>query len=310
MPITNKHISISIILPNYNGRDLLKNNIPSIISAAQGFDYEIIVVDDCSSDDSLQFLTTNHPQITVIENEINMGFSRTCNKGIYASSKDLICITNTDVTFTDDYLINATRLFTSPDIFAVKGDIINYRQNFNDIINTERTCLLHYKRGFLRFNHKVEPEHIFSSSNLNTQFVLLGCCFVCRRDTLQKLKGFDEIYSPFYWEDSDLAQRALESGYKLIYSEKCKVYHQLSATINTYRSKNQRLLASNRNKFLFTWRHLSGFNNWLIHFSYTLLNLLTRWITLDWKYYVGFFRAIVRYFKYPNLKTLNHSKKI
>jgi GT2 family glycosyltransferase len=297
--------SISIVLPNYNGRSLLEKNLPSLITAVEQYDHEIIVVDDKSSDDSVRFIEQNYPQITVIENKINQGFSSTCNKGIKIASKDLTCIANTDVTFTHNYFTNAMQCFTAPDIFAVKGDIINYRENFDDVINIERTCLLYYKRGFLRFNHKVEPAHTFQGSKLNTQFVLLGCCFVCRREPLQALKGFDEIYSPFYWEDSDLAQRALESGYKLMYSEDCKVYHQLSSTINTYRSKRHRLLVSNRNKFLFTWRHLSGFKNWLVHLIYTLLNLITRWIILDWKYYAALFRALFRYFAFPTKKILN-----
>jgi GT2 family glycosyltransferase len=288
--------SISIVLPNYNGRGLLEKNLPSLISAARKYDHEIIIVDDHSSDGSVQFLEQNYPQITIIKSPVNQGFSSTCNKGIKIACKDLACVANTDVTFTDNYFTNAMKCFTSPDIFAVKGDIINYREDFDDVINIERTCLLYYKRGFLRFNHKVEPQHTFHSSKLNTQFVLLGCCFVCRRDLLQKLKGFDEIYSPFYWEDSDLAQRALKSGYKLVYTEDCKVYHQLSATINTYRSKRHRLLVSNRNKFLFTWRHLSGKINWLIHIFYTFVNLLTRWIILDWKYYAALFRALNRHF--------------
>lgn len=294
MPHSDKNFSISIVLPNYNGRSLLEKNLPSLITAVEQYDHEIIVVDDHSSDDSVQFIEQNYPKIIVIKSPVNQGFSSTCNKGIKVASKDFACVANTDVTFTDNYFSNAIKCFTSPDTFAVKGDIINYREDFGDVIVIERTCLLYYKHGFLRFNHKVEPTHTFQGSKLNTQFVLLGCCFVCRRELLQSLKGFDEIYSPFYWEDSDLAQRALKSGYKLTYSENCKVYHQLSSTINTYRSKRHRLLVSNRNKFLFTWRHLSGTTNWLIHIFYTSLNLLTRWMILDWKYYIAFIRALHR----------------
>jgi len=60
------------------------------------------------------------------------------------------------------------------------------------------------------------------------------------------LKGFDEIYSPFYWEDCDLAIRALEAGYQLLYLPESRVYHQSSSTISTYRSHNRRRLVSNK----------------------------------------------------------------
>lgn len=301
----NTTYSISVIFPNYNGEDLLQSNIPSLIKSLKDYEHEIIVVDDHSADNSVSFLKEHYPQITVIQNKENQGFSSTCNKGIAIATKELICISNTDVTFTDDYFTNAFSSFTSPDIFAVKGNIINYRTDFQDIINIEKTSLLYYKRGFLRFNQRIEPNNSPLDSKINSQFVLLGCCFVCRRKSLQELGGYDEIYSPFYWEDADLAQRALKSGFQLIYNKNCRVYHQLSATISNYRSNRQRRLVSNRNKFLFTWRHITGTKNWSTHLLYTLLNLLTRWVTLDWKYYVAFFRALQRIFNSPDIKTIN-----
>lgn len=284
--------SISVVLPNYNGKHLLEKNLPALIKSIDAFEHEIIIVDDNSTDDSIAFLKATYPNIRIIESKINNGFSITCNKGIKAAAKNYICISNTDVTFTEDYFRNALENFTSPEVFAVKGDIINYRDNFDNILNTERTSLLYYKRGFLRFNQKIEPSGIKFTSQINSQFVLLGCCFVCRSEALKELGGYDEIYSPFYWEDADLAQRALTKGYTLVYDNRCKVYHEVSATISNNVSNVKRRLVSNRNKFIFTWRHLSGTTNWLSHIFHTTLNLLTRWITLDWKYYVAFLTAL------------------
>ena len=284
--------SISIVLPNYNGRSLLEKNLPSLISAAEEYVYEIIVVDDHSTDDSVVFLKQTYPEIIIIESGINNGFSITCNKGIKIAKYEFICVSNTDVTFTKNYFTCALESFTSPEIFAVKGDIINYKNNFDNIIVIERVFQLYFKRGFLRFNPNVTPLHVHNSAAINAQFVLLGCCFICRGDMLKELDGYDEIYSPFYWEDSDLAQRALRKGYTLIYNDKCIIHHELSATISTNISNIKRRLVSNRNKFIFTWRHLRGANNWFLHIFYTTLNLLTRWLTLDWKYYVAFLTAL------------------
>lgn len=293
--------SLTIILPNFNGESLLKSNLPSLLEAIGQYEYEIIVVDDCSEDDSVRFLEQNYPQVIIIKNSENIGFSGTCNRGINTATKNFICIANTDVTFTADYFKNAEKSFTTPDIFAVKGDIINYGESFDDVSVIERTFLLYYQHGFLRFNPNVEPEETHNSPELNTQLVLLGCCFICRREILQQLSGYDEIYSPFYWEDSDLAHRALQSGYQLRYNSECKVYHHLSSTISVYHSKRKRHLISYRNKFLFTWHHLNGFNNWLLHLLFTLLNLMTRWIILDWRYYIAFFQAIFRHFTFPKI---------
>ena len=286
--------SISVILPNFNGRGLLEKNIPSLFEALGDIDNEIIVIDDYSSDDSVQFLKETYPAIKVIRNEINLGFSATCNKGIKAAKLNLLCVVNTDVTFTPDYFTNMIREFDDTSLFAVKGDIVNYDKSFDDVINIDRTTTLYYKRGFLRFDTRTPFTSRTVMTKKNSQFVALGCCFVCNREMMLQLKGFDEIYSPFYWEDSDLAQRALESGFKLLYLPESKVFHQASSTISNYRSNAQRRLVSNRNKFLFSWQHLDSKTFWMSHVPTTALNLLVRWLIIDWKYYVAFYNALNR----------------
>ena len=286
--------SISIILPNYNGTGLLKKNIPSLLDAIKDFEHEIIVIDDCSTDDSVSFLKETYPDINVIQNKVNLGFSSTCNKGIRAAKMELLCVVNTDVTFTPDYFLRAINAFDNSSLFAVKGNIINYNSSFKDVINVDKTTLLYYKRGFLRFDTKTPLTDKTVIKSGNTQFVGLGCCFVCNREMMLELEGFDEIYSPFYWEDCDLAQRAMKKGFRLLYLPEAEVFHQASSTISNYRSNSRRRLVSNRNKFLFTWRHLDKKRLWLSHAPITLLNLLTRWIILDWKYYAAFFYAIKR----------------
>jgi GT2 family glycosyltransferase len=287
---------ISVILPNYNGRGLLERNLPSIFTALHNAAaaHQVIVVDDCSSDDSVKFLQREYPQVVVVRNETNLGFSATCNRGIYAATLPLLCVVNTDVTFSPDYFQQALPHFTDPMLFSVKGAIINYREQFTEVVNTEATSELYFKRGFLRFNQRVEPQPDQLNGEVNGQFTLLGCCFVCRREMMLQLNGFDEVYSPFYWEDADLALRALRSGFRQVYEPRCTVYHQTSATIATHRSNRQRRLVSTRNKFIFTWRHLHGINHWSRHLAFTLLSLLGRWIILDWKYYVAFANAITR----------------
>ena len=294
MPFSDKTFSISVVLPNYNGRNLLEKNLPSLIASVGQYDHEIIVVDDHSSDDSVQFLEQNYPGIIIIKSQLNQGFSSTCNKGIKIARKNFICIVNTDVTFTPDYFSHMAQEFDDISLFAVKGDIVNYNKSFDDIISTDKTSLLYYKRGFLRFNTKNTVSIRTLISVGEAQYIGLGCCFVCDRNKMLKLGGFDEIYSPFYWEDSDLALRAKELGYKLLYLPESRVYHQASSTISKHRSNIRRKLVSNRNKFLFTWRHLDNGKIWSTHIPFTVLNLLSRWVILDWRYYAAFIWAVTR----------------
>jgi GT2 family glycosyltransferase len=294
MSDTSMNRSVSVILPNYNGRHLLEKNLPSLYEALGDIEYEVIVVDDCSPDDSVAFLQQNYPQIKIIQSEVNSGFSATCNRGIKAADRELLCIVNTDVTFTPDYFTTLLPEFTETGLFAVKGDIVNYENKIEDAINTDRTTLIYYRRGFLRFDTRSPLTNRTLISGSDRQIVFLGCCFVCDRKIMQQLSGFDEIYSPFYWEDADLAQRALNGGFKLLYLPEAMVYHQASSTIGSYRSYTLRRLVSNRNKFLFSWRHLDARRIWLSHIPITVLNLLFRWLVLDWKYYAAFFWAAAR----------------
>lgn len=294
--MTKLKYGISVVLPNYNGKDLLECNLPSIYMALQQtpLEYEIIVSDDCSTDDSTAFLSKEYPDIKIISSKTNLGFSATCNKGIHSASYSLLCIANTDVTFTKDYFVNALPEFDDPTLFAVKGDILNYNDTFDNITGIERAPVLYYKNGFLRFDHNQDPGNKEMTGKLNEFFVLLGCCFVCSTDKMQKLHGFDTIFSPFYWEDSDLALRAIKAGYRLRYMPECRVFHRTSSTINTYRKKHLRQLVSYRNKFLFSWHHLYGPRQWGIHLLFTTFNLATRWLILDWKYYAALIWASYR----------------
>lgn len=298
MPGTPKDRSISVVLPNYNGRELLELNLPSLLKALEGLEWEIIVVDDCSPDDSVDFIEANYPDIRLITSETNSGFSTTCNKGIFEAEKELLCVANTDVTFTDDYFTSLLAEFDDPDLFAVKGDIINYEKSIDDAINIDRTTRVYYRRGFLRFDTKSPLTERTVISGEDTHIVFLGCCFVCDRKMILELGGFDEIYSPFYWEDADLAQRALRAGFKLLYLPESRVYHKASSTIGNYRTYSLRRLVSNRNKFLFSWRHLGARKIVLSHIPITLFNLLFRWLLLDWKYYAAFFWALTRKLKF------------
>lgn len=285
---------ISVVLPNYNGRDLLESNLPSLYKALEkgDFDFEIIVADDCSIDDSLDFLRHKYPDAKIVQNESNSGFSVTCNLGIKHAAGEYICVTNTDVMFDEDYFLIAMKELSKERVFAVKGDIINYADNRQNVINIERTRLLYFKKGFLRFkNGPLQDESCFDIS-----FVALGCCFICNAAILKELCGFDEIYAPYYWEDDDLPLRAIERNYTVNYVPECIVYHKLSSTIGTTQTKTKRKLISNRNKFIFSWQHMKGLKRWLLHLFFTTFFLLTRWLILDWKYYCGFIMALSRVF--------------
>lgn len=295
-------IGISVVLPNYNGRKLLEKNVPSLKAALcqLSIPWEIIVVDDCSSDDSITFLRDVYPEIRILTNRINCGFSPTCNKGIANAKYRYTCVSNTDVTFSEAYFKCCVSNLESGKSFAIKGTIINYADEIDDVLNIERSTLMFFKRGFFKFKTREE----IPGKDYKYELSKLGCCFVCRTLELRDLDGFDEIFTPYYWEDCDLAVRAIKSGMIVEYVPEATVWHQLSSTIGTHRSRTNRKIVSNRNKFIFAWRHMDTAMEWGSHFVYLVGSLLTRWVAMDWQYYAGFFCAVGRILRKKREKTL------
>jgi len=295
--LENNNQGISVVIPNYNGKDLLELNLPGIYASLKhaNVEYEIIVTDDCSSDDSIEFLKTNYPDIKVVSTDTNLGFSGNSNHGIKNASKTLTCITNTDVNFDINYFKNALPHFNHENLFAVKGKIVNYEGDPDNITTINETCLTYIKRGIIRFKCDIEPDNNKINKDIGGQYVGLGCCFVANTHHLKAIGGFYEIFSPYYWEDSDIAITALEQGYSLIYEKDCIIHHNHGSTISKTQASSKRKRISNRNKILFTWLHLKGSMNWIKHISFIFINLLTRWIAFDFSYYISLFSAIKRY---------------
>lgn len=293
----NKILGISVVIPNYNGKSLLEQNLPSIYAALEhaNIEYEIIVTDDCSSDDSIEFLKTTYPDIKIFSTSTNLGFSGNCNNGIKNATKALTCITNTDVNFDINYFKKALPHFSDENLFAVKGKIVNYEGDPENITTINETCLTYIKRGVIRFKCDIEPDNNKMSKDIGGQYVGLGCCFVANTHLLKSIGGFYEIFSPYYWEDSDIAITALEQGYNLIYEKDCVIYHNHGSTISKTQAGSKRKIISNRNKLIFSWLHLKGSSNWLRHILFILLNFFSRWIVLDIKYYISLFLALKKY---------------
>jgi len=283
------------VLPNYNGRELLEKNLPSLLEALNEakIPSEVIVSDDCSTDDSVEFLKHSYPDLVIVNTPVNSGFSTACNTGIARARYRYTCIVNTDVSFDIGYFKNSLPYFDNPNLFALKGDIVNYRERPDEVINIDKRIVVYFKRGLIKFKTG-EQRHTI---NYDHSLILLGCCFICRTELIKKLDGFDERFSPYFWEDLDLALSAFKKGYDLVYAPDLIIYHQLSSTIKKTQPDTKVRLISNRNKFILSWKHLDSPARWSIHLFFVFASLCTRWIKLDWRYYIALFYALSRYAK-------------
>ena len=241
------NLTVSVIIPNFNGEKLLEKNLPSIILAENNPDNhidEIIVVDDGSRDGSVKMIVSKFPQIKLIKHRENRGFSAAVNTGVRTAKGDLVCLLNSDVVPEYNFLEPVFSSFRNPKIFAVSlnetGEFGWARGNFID--------------GFI--GHSAGPKSVTPHDT----FWVSGGSGVFRRSIWMELTGMDEkLLSPFYWEDVDLCYRALKRGYGLIWEPGAKVTHIHETTINLFSNAYVDRIHQ-RNQLLFIWKDLTSTN--------------------------------------------------
>lgn len=240
-----------MVLPNFNGRDLLESFLPYTFQALEnsGKSYEFILVDDCSTDDSLKFIKANYPQIKVLTNPSNMGFSFSCNRGIRAAKNKLVFLINSDIKLSPNYFEGQLAYFDEPETFGVMGKILN-----RDGTRVEIGAKIPRRMGkYLKTDLQYLPNA--NSKSAPTLF-LSGANALIDREKLLELGGFDELFSPFYSEDLDLGIRAWRMGWKCYFHEQSTCFHLGSATMKSQVQRKWVKTVYFRNRMLFHAIHL------------------------------------------------------
>lgn len=246
------HKSVSIIIPNYNGVALLEKYLTGTMRSVKktGVSFEVIVVDDCSTDSSVNWIRANYPEVNLLVNPTNMGFSVTCNRGIAVAKNELVLLLNNDVSLSEDYFENLWTYFQDPETFGVMGRIVNSDNKIEDA--ARRLCFSGLKFKASRFFYFKNPHQRTPTAYLS------GANALVRRAMLVRLGGFDEVFSPYYCEDVDLSFRAWSLGWRCYYEHQAICHHEVSSTIRSTVAKKELLAVVYRNKFILHAIHLNG----------------------------------------------------
>jgi GT2 family glycosyltransferase len=302
--------SVSIVIPNYNGKHLLKEYLPFTYDAIKqdGVAYEIIVVDDGSADDSVEFIKTEYPEIKLIVNANNSGFSYSCNQGIKAAQCELILLLNSDVKLTPDYFSSQWKYFSMADTFGVMGRIIDM----------EGDCIQDAAR-LPKFNGlKLKTAYFYYTDDKNDllyTFYLSGANALVDAAKLKQIGGFYELFSPFYCEDMELSIRAWKLNWKCYYEHSAICRHQISASTKNYKTAQWVKSIYYRNRFYLHALHLDGVALFGWYIQITLIDLLPKLISGQlwiWKSYRELFknRSLIKQYKnrLKNLMIENNSR--
>ena len=242
---------ISVIIPNYNGVKLLEVCLDAFAKQTLK-DYECIIVDNGSKDNSKAFIKSRYPSIHIIELDKNYGFSYAVNRGIESSKGEYVVLLNNDTKVYEDWLENLyDTIVQNEKVFSVGSKIIKYHEPdlIDDAGEAYNILGWAYQLGAGKSIKKYnKPYKVFANC---------GGAVIYRKSLLNKIGYFDEDFFA-YMEDIDIGYRALMKGYMNVYEPKARVLHLGSATSGgRYNCFKTKLVARNN-----IWMPYKNMPNW------------------------------------------------
>ncbi|MEX2350522.1 MAG: glycosyltransferase family 2 protein [Flavobacteriaceae bacterium] len=220
-------MKLSVIILNYNVRYFLEQCILSVREALADIESEIIVVDNNSEDGSCEMVKKKFPQIKLIENKENLGFSIANNQGVAIAKGEYVCILNPDTAVAKGTFTKTLKFAEStenPGAIGVR--LIDGTGNFlpESKRNIPTPKVAFYKiLGLKSKKHSYYARHIHDK-DVGEAAVLVGAFMLLKRSVYEKVGGFDEDYF-MYGEDIDLSYKLLKAGYKNYFFGKTTVLH-------------------------------------------------------------------------------------
>ena len=239
------HPKVSIVIPTWNRAVYLYYCLKSLTENTYGVPYEVVVVDDGSTDETSELLNRTE-NIRVIKNELNLGFVKACNRGARDAKGDYLLFLNNDTQVTEDWLRTMVDLTDADQtIGAVGAKLIlpdGTLQEAGSIIWKDGSAL-----GYGRGEDPDAPPFCY----LRDVDFCSGACLLVRKEIFSKLGGFDEVYSPAYYEDADLCLGIRSLGFRVVYHPDARIIHH--EFVSSSREKSMELCLMNQGKFKEKW---------------------------------------------------------
>lgn len=275
--------TVDIVIPTYNGRDLLEKNLPSVVQACRVWassapkenrQARIYVVDDASTDGTAEALCVQFSEsVVVVRSTKRGGVGRSLHRGTMSGDGEIILSLNNDIRVEADFLEPLLEPFDNPGVFAVSARILRTDASGKKWINQSGQCLF-YEEGRIRtriLDHEVMEK-------VTSLVEIPGGCATCaafRRSVYEKIGGINPVFSPFYWEDVDLFYRAMKRGFRIMYQPGSTVYHEHSVTVKREYTTAQVERIFWRNYLIFNGINISD-DRFLAEFRRYVLGLIVR----------------------------------
>ena len=221
-------MKVSVIIVHYQVKNLLRNCILSIQKYFQGFDYEIIVVDNNSPNPDWKVLIDEFDKVNFIELKENLGFSKANNIGVKSAKSEYVYILNPDTEIEGNYFKEILDFADSQDKFGALG-LRMHDANGNFLPESKRSVpalVNSFEKLFTKLNNdsKTYYRNDIAETDIAEVEVMTGANLLMKKSVYEEVGGFDERYF-MYGEDIDLCYTILRKGYKNFYYGKYSILH-------------------------------------------------------------------------------------
>ncbi len=221
-------MKVSVIIVHYQVKDLLRNCILSIKKYFQGFEYEIIVVDNNSPDSTWKSLISEFPEVNFLALDKNYGFSKANNIGVKSAKGEYVYILNPDTEIEGDYFQEILDFADNQEKFGALGlRMHNLKGEFLPESKRSVPALINsFEKLFTTFNNnsKTYYRNDVDEFGIAEVEIMTGANLLLKRSVYEEVGGFDERYF-MYGEDIDLCYTILRKGYKNFYYGKYSLLH-------------------------------------------------------------------------------------
>lgn len=239
-------MKLSIIIVNWNTKDLTRDAIQAAYDQTHGFPFEIILVDNASSDGSMELFRSTFPDVVYIQNTENLGFGKANNQGMRIAKGDFIMLLNSDTVIIDGALNKLVQyLDEHPDAMMVGPKVLNGDRTFQHACRRKLPTMMesfYHLFGLIKIFKKSKKINAYKRYTDDPNVTepaeaLSGAAMMFRSEVFEKTGGFDERFF-MYGEDLDLCKQVQDHGWKTMFVHTAEIIHFGGASSKKRRTKS------------------------------------------------------------------------
>ena len=248
--------TLSVIILNWNGRKLLEQFLPSVLKHSKGPAFDVVVADNGSGDDSVEWMKREHPEVKLLCFDRNYGFAEGYNKAVIETESDYVVLLNSDVETTPGWLDSLYEYMEGhPDVVACQPKIRSYACRYRfEYAGAAGGYIDRYGYPFCRGRIQDNVEHdLRQYDTVADVFWATGACLMVRREAYLQADGLDAGFFA-HMEEIDLCWRLRSRGQRIVCIPSSVVYHVGGATLDA--GNPRKTFFNFRNNLLMLYKNL------------------------------------------------------